>query len=159
MDQKMWRSRSSRRCFQRTPIACALSSREARAAVILTHPNITAENLFVTKDGRLKILDFGLAKPTHQEEGGQSTNLPTERRARSRVVVADGEPGTPVTYWASSRPWLHRTIEILAAPLAVLTAESASTSGFRVLRAVPRPGTACAFSGSCWYERTSLIAV
>ena len=52
-----------------------------------------------------------------------------------------------------------QTIEILAAPLAVLTAESASTSGFRVFRAVPRSGTACAFSGSCWYERTSSIAV
>jgi len=28
-----------------------------------------------------------------------------------------------------------------------------------VFRAVPRPGMACAFSGSCWYERTSSIAV
>jgi serine/threonine protein kinase/Tol biopolymer transport system component len=39
----------------------------------------------VTRDGRVKILDFGLAKLTHQEEGSQVTNLPT--------ATAGTEPG------------------------------------------------------------------
>jgi hypothetical protein len=39
-------------------------NRKARAAVILKPPR-------TSRDGRLKILDFGLAKPKHQEEGGQ----------------------------------------------------------------------------------------
>ncbi|HKM46065.1 MAG TPA: protein kinase [Terriglobales bacterium] len=79
----------------RKTLDCAMQIAHGLAAAHekgIVHRDLKPENLFVTKDGRVKILDFGLAKLVQADPGSQ-TSMPTVTHGGTEAGVVMGTAG------------------------------------------------------------------
>ena len=97
---------------QRKAIDYALQTAQGLAAAHakgIIHRDLKPENLFVTNDGRVKILDFGLAKLTGTGDGTQSqTEVPT-RKVNTDPGVVMGTMGYMSPEQLKGQPADHRS--------------------------------------------------
>ncbi|HXV60002.1 MAG TPA: protein kinase, partial [Vicinamibacteria bacterium] len=67
------------------PLAEAVSAAHGQGII---HRDLKPDNVIMTEEGRLKVLDFGLARPTRGfVEAGKPSELPTQARTEAGAIV------------------------------------------------------------------------
>src|SRR2546421_4541202 len=97
---------------QRKAIECALQIAYGLAAAHakgILHRDLKPDNLFITNDGRVKILDFGLAKLTGTSDSSQSQAEAPTRRVDTDSGLMMGSIGYMSPEQLRGRPADHRS--------------------------------------------------
>src|SRR5438105_596399 len=109
--ERMGAHASSVPLTQRKAIDYALQTANGLAAAHakgIVHRDLKPENLFVTNDGRVKILDFGLAKLTGTSDGTQPQSEVPTRRVDTDAGMAMGTMGYMSPEQVKGLPTDHR---------------------------------------------------